>query len=113
MKRLHGRGLLTKIVDALGPPSRFARGLNGRQKQSDQNADDRDDDKQFDERERSAVRLPGTRIRKCAASARIARAPRLATLPKHRPVPQKSVGPPRQFTKAPLSLRGNVTFPPD
>jgi hypothetical protein len=36
--------------------SRFARRLDGREKQTDQNADDRDNDQQFDQRE-AATRL--------------------------------------------------------
>src|SRR6185295_2966928 len=39
-----------------GPPGRFARSLDRRQQQSDQDADDRDHNQQFDERKRPRAR---------------------------------------------------------
>src|SRR5207244_10622833 len=42
---------LFKVVDALGAPSRFACRLDGRQQKGDEDADDRDDHEQLDERE--------------------------------------------------------------
>ena len=42
---------LLKIAFALDPSSRLARLLNRGQQQCDQDRDDRDDDKQFDQRE--------------------------------------------------------------
>ena len=42
---------LLEIVGALGSPCCLARGLHGRQEQSNQDSDDRDDDEQFDQRE--------------------------------------------------------------
>ena len=47
---LTGRRHLLEIVGALRPPRRFARGLNRRQQQRHQHADDRDHHEQFDER---------------------------------------------------------------
>jgi len=38
---------LFEIVGTLHSPCRFSRGLNGRQKKSNQDTDDRDDDKKF------------------------------------------------------------------
>src|SRR5438309_499856 len=46
---------LLKIVAALAAPSRFASGLNCRQQESHQDADDGDDDQQFNQRECSAT----------------------------------------------------------
>jgi hypothetical protein len=46
---------LPKIVLALRATRRFARGLNRRQDQGDEDADDRNDDQQLDEGERSAA----------------------------------------------------------
>ena len=43
-----------RLFDALRPPSCLACRLNRRQEQGDQNADDRDHDQQFDEREARA-----------------------------------------------------------
>lgn len=49
---VHGQGDadLPEIIAALQPPGRFARGLDRRQQQPDQQADDRDYHQQFDER---------------------------------------------------------------
>jgi hypothetical protein len=41
---------LLEVIDTLLPPRRFARGLNRRQEQRHQNADDRDHDQQFNQR---------------------------------------------------------------
>jgi hypothetical protein len=49
---------LLKVVDALSPASRFASGLNCRQQQGDQDADDRDYHEQFDEGKRTRASLP-------------------------------------------------------
>jgi hypothetical protein len=46
---LDGEPLLLKIVRALHSTRRLAGRLNGRQEQSDQNPDDRDDDQKFHE----------------------------------------------------------------
>ena len=43
---------LLQVVAALHPPRRFAHRLHRRQQQCDQDADDRDDNEQFDQRER-------------------------------------------------------------
>jgi len=45
----HSYADLVKIIDALRPPGRFARRLNRRQQQRNQDADDRDHDEQLDE----------------------------------------------------------------
>jgi hypothetical protein len=48
---MHRQPELLHVVDALGAPRRFSRGLHGRQKQRYQNADDRDHDQKLDQRE--------------------------------------------------------------
>jgi hypothetical protein len=56
---------LLQVVDALGPPSRLAGGLNGRQQQRHQDANDGNHDQQFDQRkparERALVKYYNTR----------------------------------------------------
>jgi hypothetical protein len=44
-------GQLTQVVRALGTAARLARGLDSRQQQGDQDADDGDDHEQFDQGE--------------------------------------------------------------
>jgi len=51
VKVVHRQRPLPQIVYAFGPPRRLASGLNRRQKQRYQDADDSDDDEQLDERE--------------------------------------------------------------
>jgi hypothetical protein len=46
---------LAEIIPALTPPGGFSGGLNRRQQQRDQDADDRDDNKQLDERKSAAT----------------------------------------------------------
>jgi hypothetical protein len=46
---------LPQIIDALGAACRLARELNRGQQYSDQNTDNRNDDKQFDKREAGAA----------------------------------------------------------
>jgi hypothetical protein len=48
---------LFQLVRALHTTGRFARRLNRREKQTDQNPNDRDDDEQLDEREAAFVRF--------------------------------------------------------
>jgi hypothetical protein len=43
---------LPQVIRALCPPSRLTGCLDGREQKSDQHANDRDDDEQFDEGER-------------------------------------------------------------
>jgi hypothetical protein len=52
---LLGKSELPHVVDALRAASGFAGGLNCRQQQGDQDANDRDDDEQFDERKTGAT----------------------------------------------------------
>jgi hypothetical protein len=46
----HRQGQVFQVIDALHPTSRFARSLDGRQKQRHQDADDCNHDQQLDER---------------------------------------------------------------
>lgn len=46
---------LLQAVLAFGPSRRFSRLLDGRKQQGDQNAEDRDDDEKFNERETSST----------------------------------------------------------
>ena len=46
---------LLQIIDALGAPGCFASGLNGRQQEGHEDADDRDDNEEFDEREATTI----------------------------------------------------------
>ena len=46
---VHRQTDLLEIVRALRPPSRFTRGLNGRQQHADENGDDGNHDKQLDQ----------------------------------------------------------------
>jgi hypothetical protein len=46
---MQGDAHLLEVVGTLGSPRRLARSLDGRQQKRDEHADDRDDDKQFDE----------------------------------------------------------------
>ena len=46
-----GEAPLLEVVEALDPPGRLSRRLDGRQQQGDEDADDRDHDQQFDEGE--------------------------------------------------------------
>ena len=57
---------LFQVVRALHASSRFARRLDGRQEKPDQNADDRDDDEKFDQREaeQPPVRFDGASHKK-------------------------------------------------
>jgi hypothetical protein len=48
---LPGQADLLELIRALSASSRFARRLNGRQQQRDQNADDRNHDQQLDQSE--------------------------------------------------------------
>ena len=48
---VHRQSNLLQIVQALGPPRRFPRRLNGGQQQGDQDADDGDHHQQLDQRE--------------------------------------------------------------
>src|SRR4051812_14050748 len=50
---VHRDAELLQVVRALGPAGGFARGLNRRQQERDQNADDCDYDEQLDERKRA------------------------------------------------------------
>ena len=53
---LDGESELLEVVGALHTTSRFARRLDGGQKQTNKNTDDSDDDEQFDKR-KTAIRL--------------------------------------------------------
>jgi hypothetical protein len=53
-----GQTNLSHVVAATHPSGRFARGLNGRQQQADQNADDGDDHEQLHERKSTASLTP-------------------------------------------------------
>ena len=57
---------LLHIIRALHTTRRFASRLDGRKEQADQNADDRDDDEKFDQREaeQPPVRFNGASHRK-------------------------------------------------
>jgi hypothetical protein len=46
---------LLEMVLALHSPCGFTSGLNGRQQESDQNADDRNNNKKFNERKRKKI----------------------------------------------------------
>jgi hypothetical protein len=46
---VHRQTDLLEVVRALGPPSRFPRGLNGRQQQANEDGDDADHHKQLDQ----------------------------------------------------------------
>jgi hypothetical protein len=46
---VHGQGELAEVVATFNPPGSLAGGLNGRQEQRDQHADDRDHDQQLHE----------------------------------------------------------------
>ena len=48
-------GELLQIIDALNPPRRLARRLNGGKQQGNQNGDDRDDHEKLDQRERTPM----------------------------------------------------------
>jgi hypothetical protein len=48
---------LFQLIRALHTTGRFARRLNGREKQTDQNPDDRDNDQQLDESKAAFVRF--------------------------------------------------------
>jgi hypothetical protein len=50
---VHRPADLLQVVDALHPPRRLARRLNGGQEERDQDRDDRDHDQQLDECEPS------------------------------------------------------------
>ena len=50
----HAQAELSHVVQALSAARRFAGGLDGRQQQRDQHADDGDDHQQFDERKGTA-----------------------------------------------------------
>jgi hypothetical protein len=56
---LDGQPELFQVVRALHTTGGFASGLNGREKQTDQNTDDRDDDQKFDKGEALAFTLGG------------------------------------------------------
>ena len=51
---------LFQVIAALREAGRFAGGLYGRQQKGNQNADDRDNDKQFDERKGAHARWGGS-----------------------------------------------------
>jgi hypothetical protein len=53
---VEGKPELTHVVAALHPPSRLASALHGRKQQTDQHADDRNYDEQFDKSEAAARR---------------------------------------------------------
>jgi hypothetical protein len=61
------------MILTLRASGRFAGSLNSRQEQRDQNADDRNDDEQFDQRKRVAISLARRRPRDERAHARGAR----------------------------------------
>ena len=50
---------LLQVVLTLGPSGGFAHFLNGREQESDENRDDRDDDEQFDQRKAGRTPLQG------------------------------------------------------
>jgi hypothetical protein len=50
---------ILEVVLALRAAGRFAGGLDGRQQQCDEDANDRDDDQELDERERSGLGAGG------------------------------------------------------
>jgi hypothetical protein len=50
MKIVYAQRELPHVIDALGAPRRLARGLNGRQQQRDQHADDGNHHQQLDQR---------------------------------------------------------------
>lgn len=52
---LQGDAQLFEVVGALEAPARFAGGLDGRQQERNQDANNRDDDQQFDQREAAAA----------------------------------------------------------
>ena len=52
---VQGEADLLQVVDALRPPGRLARRLDGGQEQGDQHGDDGDDDQQLDQREAAAA----------------------------------------------------------
>ena len=56
---VQGQADLLQVVDALGPPRRLACGLDGGQEQGDQDADDRDDHQELDQREGRAASAGG------------------------------------------------------
>ena len=66
VKILNGKAVLLEMRAALHTPGGFPGGLNGRQKKGDQRADDRDDHKKFNERERDEPGIaspgPGTQF---------------------------------------------------
>ena len=59
---VHGQADLLQIVDALGPPCGFARRLNGRQQEGDQDRDDGDDDQKLDQRKTASSALPHEKV---------------------------------------------------
>jgi len=48
-------GYLPKVVRALHHPATFSHGLNGRKEQRKEEPDDRDDDEEFNQRERTPM----------------------------------------------------------
>jgi len=52
---VHRQTELLQVVTALGPASRLAGGLDGRQEEGDQHGDDRDHDQEFNQCETAAT----------------------------------------------------------
>jgi hypothetical protein len=57
---VHRQTDLLEVARALGAPSGFTRGLNGRQQQADENADNRDNDKQLNQGKTAASTVHGS-----------------------------------------------------
>ena len=52
---MHPQAKLLEVIETLTPPGSLPSGLDGRQEEADEGANDGDDDEQFNERERPSA----------------------------------------------------------